>query len=327
MPTIQFEGTAYTLRDGESILDCLQRGGANVASSCRAGVCLSCMLRVEDGEVPEAAQKGLKATLRTQGYFLSCQWSPAQDLGILRGEEGGRTFPANIESIVPLNGRVIRVRLRPKTMPAYFAGQFANLIHPGGQVRSYSLASVPGKDAYLELHVGLIPGGLVSGWLHREARAGDIVHLSGPHGGCFYVPEDLNQPLFLLGTGTGLAPLYGIARDALRQEHAGPIHLFHGGLNLGGLYLADALRRLSADYPNFHYHPCILEGEAQDSIKVGDVGELALNTLPDLNGYRVFLCGPPDLVKQMQRKTFLAGASLQAIFADAFLPAAAQPAR
>jgi ferredoxin-NADP reductase len=39
-----------------------------------------------------------------------------------------------------------------------------------------------------------------------------------------------------------------------------------------------------------------------------------------LAGHQVYLCGHPDFVKAMQRKCFLAGASLPDIHADAFLP-------
>ena len=59
----------------------------------------------------------------------------------------------------------------------------------------------------------------MSGWLGTEARPGEAVRLQGPVGECFYVPGQPEQPLLLAGTGTGLAPLYGIVRDALA---AGP---------------------------------------------------------------------------------------------------------
>jgi len=40
--------------------------------------------------------------------------------------------------------------------------------------------------------------------------------------------------------------------------------------------------------------------------------------LPNLKGWRVFLCGVPEMVKGMQRSTFMAGASMHDIYADPF---------
>ena len=129
------------------------------------------------------------------------------------------------------------------------------------------------------------------------------------------------QPLFLLGTGTGLAPLCGIARDALSQKHQAPIHLFHGALKQEDLYLVDELYRLDEENENFHYHACVRDDITDTRMKQGSIDEIALKEIPDLKGWKVFLCGDPNLIRQVQRKTFMAGASMKEIHADAFLPA------
>ena len=204
---------------------------------------------------------------------------------------------------------------------AYFPGQFVNFVRADGLVRSFSLASVPALDDHLEFHVALVDGGQMSGWLHHEAEEGTPLALMGPLGNCFYTPGKPEQPLFLLGTGTGLAPLYAILRDALHQGHTGPIHLFHGALAARDLYLSEELRAMSDASENFFYHPCVRDEVGEDCVTQGAVDAVALATVPNLKGWKVFLCGNPDLVKQVQRKTFMAGASMQDIHADAFLPA------
>jgi NAD(P)H-flavin reductase len=146
--------------------------------------------------------------------------------------------------------------------------------------------------------------------------------MQGPHGNCFYVPGKADQPLLLVGTGTGLAPLYAIVRDALHHGHTGPIHLYQGSLRAEGLYCVDTLRELAATHENFHYTPCVLEGDAPEGVTVGSIDALVQQDLPKLSGFRAYLCGAPDLVKLMQRKVFLAGVSMQEIFSDPFVPAA-----
>ena len=321
MPSITLEGQHYDLNDGENLLAGLERHGVAVPSSCRAGVCQSCLMKAVDGPVPESAQRGLLPTLRAQGYLLACSCVPAGDLALERPGDTQRTFAVAVVKVERLGERIVALHLtRPEGFD-YRPGQFINLRRGPEVIRSYSLASHPALDATLTLHIAHLPGGALSEWACTQACPGDTLELSGPLGHCFYVPGAPTQPLFLLGTGTGLAPLYGILRDALAHGHTGAIHLFHGALRDEQLYLHEALRALAAEHGQFQYHPAALEGGQRPGVHGGDLAQHALATCPDLTGHRVYLCGHPDLVKAMQKKTFLAGASMNDILADAFLPA------
>ncbi len=122
----------------------------------------------------------------------------------------------------------------------------------------------------------------------------------------------------LVGTGSGLAPLYGIIADALAQDHSGPIHLFHGSRDLNGLYFIDEMRELAAEFDNFHYTPC-LSGEDIESEHVqGRAHDIALSSTESLSGWRVFLCGHPEMVNQTKKMAFMKGASMGDIYTDAF---------
>ncbi|MEM9493514.1 MAG: 2Fe-2S iron-sulfur cluster binding domain-containing protein, partial [Myxococcota bacterium] len=72
MAEIQFGATRCTLNSNETVLDALQRNGITIPSSCRAGICQSCLVQARSGEVPAAAQVGLKDTWKSRGYFLAC---------------------------------------------------------------------------------------------------------------------------------------------------------------------------------------------------------------------------------------------------------------
>ncbi len=320
MATVKFEAQEIELTEGESVLECLERSGHPIPNSCRSGVCHSCLMRATAGELPPAAQKGLKDSHRAQGYFLSCCCYPDTDLSAVRVDADSMRIGARVLRKESLNERVLRVVLEANEPLDYFPGQFVNFARADGLVRSFSLASVPALDDGLEFHVALVPGGKMSGWLHHEAVPGDDLELMGPLGNCFYVPGNPEQPLFLLGTGTGLAPLYAIARDALHQGHTGAIHLFHGALVAADRYLVEALSALAQDHANFGYHPCVRDEAGADWVQ-GEVDAHALELVPNLKGWKVYLCGNPTLVRNVQRKAFLAGASMQDIYADAFLPA------
>jgi NAD(P)H-flavin reductase len=163
----------------------------------------------------------------------------------------------------------------------------------------------------------------VSNWAHKNLKAGDSIEISGATGDCFYVPGKLDRNILLIGTGSGLAPLYGIIRDALLQGHRGTIKLYHGCETVEMLYLVKELQELSLHYPNFSYTPCISgHGVPQGQGYVeGMVLDVALEEYPELSGWQVFLCGHPEMVVTGKKLVFFAGASMRDIYADPFVSA------
>ena len=325
MSRVRYEAQWFPLQPEESVLDGLLRQGVAVPHACKAGVCQSCLMRAASGALPGKAQAGLKETLKARNYFLACSCTLEQGTELeLGGGVDELRVSARLDSLTPLSEDVLRVRLRPEAPFEFRAGQYLTLLRSDGLARSYSVASLP-REGLLELHVRLLPGGAMSGWLRAEARPGDAVRIQGPAGECFYVSGRPEQPLLLAGTGTGLAPLYGIVRDALEEGHAGPIWLFHGARNPRGLYLVEELRELAARHPNLHYRPSVLEGRLEEGVQVGALDALIRAECPKPVGWRAFLCGNPELVQSLRKKLFLAGLSLKDIHADAFLPSASQP--
>jgi NAD(P)H-flavin reductase/ferredoxin len=320
MPAISYEGQLYPLVAKESVLDALLRNGIKAAHSCKAGSCGSCLMRVADGNVPAQAQAGLKDSWKAQGYFLACVCRPESDI-VVAPVGADIQLGATITGLSLLSADVMRVRLHCDAQIDFRAGQYVTLLREGGLARSYSIASLP-DDAELELHVRRITGGAMSTWLHDEARVGERVSVMGPSGECFYVPGKEEQPLLLVGTGTGLAPLYGILKDALRHGHRGPIHLFHGALHEGGLYLIEELRRLVDRHSHFAYTPAVLHGNETEHLAVGAIDHVVLKRFPKLSGWRGYVCGDPSLVQSLKKKLFLSGMASRDIYADAFLPSA-----
>jgi NAD(P)H-flavin reductase len=270
------------------------------------------------------AQSGLKDAQRLQGYFLACQARVRDDITISLSGARGLDVPARVVSVEALSCDVIRVLIRPKRPLKYRAGQYITLVRSDGLARSYSIASRPDSDGgCLELHVRVFPNGRMSGWLGSDAAARADVAIRGPIGECFYVPGNPKQPLLLAGTGTGLAPLWGILHDALAAGHSGPIELWHGSRTADGLYLVRELEALAGVHRNFKYNRCILEGPANTETAVGSLDAAVLASAPSFDGHRVFLCGDPNLVKLMKRNVFLKGAAMREIHADAFVASGA----
>ncbi len=318
MVNIQYKDKNYSCEPDESVLDALLRQGAEVGYGCMAGACQACMLQIDQGSVPEQAQKGLKDTQKQAGYFLACSCFPEEDL-MLSSSNELTSVQTSVVAITQLSDEIVGLSLKPEHSIDYKPGQFINIHKAPGIIRSYSLASLNSLDEPLQLHVRRVENGVVSGWINEQLKVGDKVEVDGPHGECFYVQGDQQQPILMIGTGTGLAPLYGILREALHQGHSGNIHLFHGSRNLAGLYLQDELNLLEKNHANVHYQVSLSSDEQVDGITSGRALDIALQQLGNLKGYRIYLCGNEAMVKQAKKQVFLAGANMQDIFVDPFV--------
>lgn len=332
---VKLGGRQYRLRPGESVLDGLSRHGLRLPSSCRAGVCQTCMMRAVSGEPGAAAQDPVKDTLRVQGYFLACASRPEGDLTVALAREEEVSVPARLGAVAVWAADVLRVRVEPEKPLPFRAGQYVTLQRHDGLCRSYSIANLPRREQAdgaqpIELHVRHRPGGAMSGWL-VSAPPGTPLRVRGPAGQCFYLPGRPDQPLVLAGTGTGIAPLAAVARDAVSAGHTGPISIVHGASTPDGLYLHDELREFAAAHPAVRYRGCVLSGQTPGA-DTGDIVDAALGEAraalaraaegnAAAGSPRGFLCGGSGCVRRMRKALFLAGFPLREIFADEFLPA------
>lgn len=325
MTGLIFEGRTLPTLQGESILDCLLRHQEPVGSSCRAGVCQSCLVQAK-GLAPASAQKGLRPSLVAQNYLLACQCPADAGVELLRGASLP-SYPSRVLKKRKLAPDILQIMIERPDELEFRAGQFVSLIRPDdGLTRSYSIASLP-TDSAIELQVALLPEGQMGKYLSETPDA--PLTLRQPAGECFYLDDKKDEALLLAGTGTGLAPLLGIVRSALQAKHQGPITLFHGAKDKEGLYFRDELHALSQEHELFSYEENVLPPPASSPSKAETPGPDLLaqvkGSLPKLDGYRVYLCGNPDFVHKMKKQCFLAGAAMQSIHSDPFILASKAP--
>lgn len=326
MAQLHFKNRSLTLNPYESVLDCLLRHGEALPYACKAGMCQACLIKAVDCEATEESRKWIKADLQAKGYTLACQWVPQQDVAAELPRLADFAISAKIKSLLPLNNHVLQVMLDipdARRMFAYRPGQYLTATNKLGTARAYSIANDFARDGELELHISCTTHGEFTNWLFGEAEPGDVLFIRGPAGTCHYdAREDSEAPLLLAGTGTGLAPLYGIVRDALAQGHRAPISLFHGGRSSEQLYLTDILRTLADTNTNLNYSPCIMEAGADSEapLQQGRIEEVLERTIDrsTLPNSRIFLCGAPDFVHGMRKRLYLKGARSEHIHCDPF---------
>lgn len=118
----------------------------------------------------------------------------------------------------------------------YKSGQFITLILTinGHEVRrSYSLSSSPNVDKNPIICIKVIDKGIVSNYLKTSLKIGDTIQAIEPMGHFFYETQtEKSQHVILIGAGSGITPLYSIAKSILAFEPKSKVSLIYGNRNV-----------------------------------------------------------------------------------------------
>ena len=328
MPQLTLEGCHYQLRENETVLDCLLRHGVAVKNSCRSGLCQSCLLKTAHYESTKESSRlyqiGLNTRLIEQGYFLACQTKPSCDLKIGRNHDHSQPIVAKVCEKKIINDSICILRLGPEgnsKWPAYRGGQFINIWLEEQWIRSYSIASVD-NSALIELHIKRFENGKVSRQVYEEVEAGSKIFVQGPFGTSYYSKDCMASPLVFVGMGTGLAPMMGVLKAAIANDHQQRIDFFACARYSSNLYFHNELIQLESKHPNLkvHFVAQVIDDESSKSAPIisGDIYQLALSRELLHDNTKIYLGGSESLVGKLKKKYFLAGIPLPNIRADAF---------
>ncbi|NMX61059.1 iron-sulfur-binding ferredoxin reductase [Pseudomonas sp. WS 5021] len=308
MPELHVGERQWSVSTGSNLLDALNQAGVAVPYSCRAGSCHACLVRCR-GEVEDKQPDALSPAQRQDGWRLACQCQVTGDVQVEAFDPLRDGAAATVLSADWLNPTVLRLRLQPQHGLRYRAGQHL-VLWAGTVARPYSLASLPQEDPFLEFHLDCrLPGEFSD--RARRLEAGDPLRLGELRGGALhYDPDWQARPLWLLASGTGLGPLWGVLREALRQDHQGAIRVIHLAHDTDGHYLAEPLAQLAASHGNLTIE---LWTAAQ---LAGALAQLRLVSRQTL----ALLCGHPSSVEAFSKRLFLAGLPRNQLLADVFLP-------
>ena len=309
MPDLHAGDRHWPVAAGSNLLDALNKAGLAVPYSCRAGSCHACLVRCVKGEPSDSQPDALAADKRREGWRLACQCQVVEDLSIEVFDAARDGLPAKVVGCDWLSPNVLRLRLEPEKPLRYQAGQHLVLWTDSGVARPYSLASLPGEDPFLEFHLDCRRPGAFSD-AARQLQVGDPIRLGELRGGALrYDPEWQDLPLLLLAAGTGLGPLWGVLREALRQEHQGAIHFLHLAPGNDEHYLANELHALAAVHSGLQVRLITPEQLPE-----------ALNELRLLSRRATALvCGSPASVETFAKRLYLSGLPRNQLFADVFL--------
>ena len=334
--TLQPSGRSFEVLRDEPMLSAAIRQGVGLPYGCRDGACGSCKSRLLSGRVIHGAHqlKALSVAEEDAGQILTCCATPQTDCVVeARSVPGAGDYP-----VLKMPTRVLQlstpapdVAILQMQLPAnqrfqYLAGQYVEFILAGGVRRSYSMANAPGRlgnPPAIELHLRHLPGGVFTDQVFSTLKVKDILRLEGPFGSFFL--RESNQPLILLASGTGLAPIKALVEQLQDSGSTRPAHLYWGCRRPADLYLNDWALQTAAVTPWLHYIPVLSDVQTSDAWtgRTGLVHQAVMADWPDLSAHQVYACGAPQMVDAAQRDLVArCGLPVDAFFADAFISAA-----
>jgi ferredoxin-NADP reductase len=192
-------------------------------------------------------------------------------------------------------------------------GQFVTLDLPihektNKRWRSYSIASAPDGSNIIELVIVLLEGGLGTTYLFNEIKEGSAITLRGPVG-VFTLPETLDKDLYLICTGTGIAPFRSMVHWIHQQKIAHKnIHLIFGCRKLSDQLYGSELKALETLENNFYYHPVFSREDAvPDGAYKGYVHGVYEQLLAAKNPSQFYLCGWKNMIDEAKQRIMAAG--------------------
>jgi CDP-4-dehydro-6-deoxyglucose reductase, E3 len=322
-------GHEFFAEQGETILEAALRQGVGLPYGCRNGACGRCAGEVISGttEYDTEALRALAKKEFEEGKTIFCQACATSDLEIKVREIVKstdieiKTLPCRVEKMQLLTHDVMKLQLKlPETERLQFmAGQYIEILLKDGKRRAFSIANAPHDDAYIELHIRHVPDGEFGDYVFDGLKEKTLLRIEGPLGS-YFLREDSDRPIILMGGGTGFAPLKGILEHAFHIKFNRPIHLFCGARAKRDLYMDDMVQDWVKHHNNLKYTAVLSEPAESDGWQgeTGFVHESVVKHYPELSGFDVYLSGPPPMVKAGMDLFYEKGLPENQIFSDSF---------
>ena len=327
--TLQPSGHEFNAKEGDSILEAGLNHGLSLPYGCRNGACGACKGKIVSGDVDygDRNTSGLSDDDKAAGVVLCCQARPVGDVVVNVKEISSTTeikpkiMPARVVKLEKLSHDVMQLELKlPDSQRMQFlAGQYIEILLKEGKRRAFSIGNAPHQDDVIILQIRHVPDGYFSNHVFDEMKEKALLRIEGPFGG-FYLREDSDRPVIMIGGGTGYAPLNGMLEHAHQLEMKNQFHLFCGVRAKRDLYMQDQLDALLKKMPNLNFSPVLSEPEASDNWdgETGFVHEAVLKQFDDLSGFDIYMSGPPPMVNAAKAAFIKQGANEDQMFSDAF---------
>ena len=191
---------------------------------------------------------------------------------------------------------------------AFEAGQFVRIaLDLGGErvARPFSFVNPP-EDPVLEFYGVIVPDGPLSPHLARLAKGDGLFVADNPSGFLVLSEVPPAEDLWLVATGTGIAPFLSILRTATPWQRYRRVLLVHGTHHANELVYRDLIqsigrahgdRFVSIQFTTREKAPGALEGRIPAAIRDGRLEAAGAPIAPERSQF--MLCGNPQMLKDV----------------------------
>lgn len=204
----------------------------------------------------------------------------------------------------------------------FVPGQFVTLdlpIHekPNKRWRSYSIASWPDGSNVFELLIVLLEDGAGTPWIWKNISVGSDFTLRGPQGVFVLHEENLTKDLFLISTGTGIAPFRSMAQHIkLHNTPHENIYMLFGCRTQKDLLYYDELKQLETEMPKLHFLPTLSREDWEG--KKGYVHALYEELCTGKQPASFYLCGWKAMIDEAKKRIQELGYDRKAIHQELY---------
>ncbi len=217
----------------------------------------------------------------------------------------------------------------------YSAGQFVTIfmkVNNEWISRSYSLCTSPSFDPHFQITVKRVKGGRGSNWLADQVSEGDTLDVTFPQGTFFQqLPNKENNFYFLFAAGSGITPIFSIAKEVLKTEPSAQVFLFYSNRNEKEVIYKNLLEKMLKDFKErFHLTYMFSKPETSRLTLVGRCSALMAKNFvienSEMAGERqAYMCGPEGFMNEVEKGMKEAGLKNENIRKESFGGAPATP--
>lgn len=302
------------VRGGAPLLLSLAEQSIFVPSACGGrGSCGACKVRVLSDVGPHLPTETpyLSKNEMDQNIRLSCQVKLKKNIEIEIPEAlfNIRRFKGTVEKMrnVTHDIKEVYIRLEDPMEISFNSGQYVQLMVPpydkikSPTERAYSMSSRPSDKNHVEILVRLVPGGIVTSYVHTHMKEGDPVTVTGPFGE--FMVRDTDATMICVAGGSGMAPFKSILYDMVEKgQRNRDIWYFFGARTEKDLFYLEEMEEMAKKWDRFHFVAALSEPQGKDDWK-GETGlitavlEKYLTTIIDTTAPKEgYLCGSPGML-------------------------------
>lgn len=225
------------------------------------------------------------------------------------------SFTTTVLGNTKLTNDIILLSLSTPKDFSYRAGQFITLrIEKGEEFRlkSYSILSPSPENGKVDLCIKIIEGGFASE-VFRKVKKGDTFQVKGPFGHFVFEEEDKNKEIWLIGGGTGVAPLYSMLKKHLATQKSKKFVLIFSVKEKKDLFLHEEFQQLAKKHLNFTYIPTLTREKWG-----GATGRVQVHLPADGENKTFYICGLKELVLETKEVLLKKGVALKNVKFERF---------